>query len=100
MVQPCPQQSEACANPYPLPVVVENIPADLTALPRWVCWVVGECRPNGRVPKIPVHPRTGRPVDYTDPGALVVFDDALAAYRRGDADGVGFSFPPDGPFVG
>lgn len=81
-----------------LPVIPEAIPAALKDRPRWLCWVKGAVRRNGKRPKVPVNPRTGRAgIDATDPRQLGTFDQAFGRYRRGGVDGVGFSLAP--PFA-
>ena len=77
---------------------LENIPAELTAEPRWVCWR-RETRGGGAT-KLPVDARTGRMAKSTDPATWAGFDEAAAAMARWRCDGVGFVFGPDRAFTG
>src|SRR5215813_13679518 len=80
-------------KPKPMAVCVEEIPAELRALPRWVVWDYVECvdPETGEVDfdKPPRCPRGG-PASSTDPATWCPFDEAHTAYRRGGYAGMGF----------
>jgi primase-polymerase (primpol)-like protein len=77
-------------KPAALAVLVENIPAELRRLDRWVLW--GWRRRNGNWTKPPLT-TTLIAADSTDPATWTTFDDAVRAYERhrGDADGIGLA---------
>ena len=81
-----------------LPVVAENIPEELKALPQWVIWR-GVLR-EGAMKKYPYCVATGGTASSTNPGTWGSFEDALACYTAGNADGIGFVFALEGGIVG
>jgi hypothetical protein len=89
-------------RPTPLPVIDVNIPAELAALPQWVCWTY-TWRPSRRKwDKPPLRARDGGPASTTDPTTWTTFAEAVAAYRdrsRG-FDGIGFVPRPEDGLVG
>lgn len=79
-----------------------SIPAELKALPRWVCWRA-EQKPGEKKPrKVPYNARTlNRKASSTDPATWATFGEAHAAYseRMGKPDaftGVGLCLNGDG----
>jgi len=80
----------------PLPTR-EQLPDDLLERANWVGWRTrtydGEERP------VPCNV-TGGPASVTDASARATFEEALARVRDGPADGVGYVFTDDDPFVG
>lgn len=73
-----------------LDVQPENIPDRLRALPRWGGWKL-ESTADGKPTKVPY--RADRPDELassTDPSTWGDFETALAAYRAGQIDGIGF----------
>lgn len=64
-----------------------NIPAELAALPQWVCW--GK---PGQPLKCPHDPRTGYPAKAGAPETWCTLDTALKAVGDGKYTGVGFEF--------
>lgn len=73
------------------------IPADLRALPQWVCWRLE--RRNGKATKVPYSAR--RPsslASTTDSATWAPFEDAVEASSA--ADGVGFVFSDRDPYAG
>jgi hypothetical protein len=69
-----------------MPVRPEQIPTELKDLRRWACW--SWTWKGGKWDKPPAQPG-GRPACVNDPKTWSTFDEALAAYRRGDCDGIG-----------
>jgi primase-polymerase (primpol)-like protein len=88
------QVKDESGRPRALEVIAEQIPADMQAISRWVVWkcVKEVDKETGKVEwnKPPVNARTGKLASSTNPDTWCTFDEALAAYRRGDMDGVGF----------
>lgn len=78
----------------------DAIPADLVALPQWVCWRWEWIPADGRWTKIPVNAANGRPASTTAPATWTTFVDALAFARRAGLPGVGFVVTEGDPFVG
>jgi putative DNA primase/helicase len=76
----------------------ERIPAELRALPQWLCWR-RELR-AGKPTKVPVDSHTGGPASSADPATWSRFDDAVAAMARYGCDGVGFVFSEADPYAG
>jgi len=79
------------------PPAIENIPEQLTERPQWVCWRL-EVR-GGKLTKIP-YTDTGHRASSTDLMTWTTCAMALAAYERGNYDGIGFVFSSADPFVG
>ena len=77
---------------------LENVPAELRAEARWVCWR-RETR-GGKTTKLPVDARTGRMAKSTDPATWATFEEAVVAVGRRHCDGVGFVFGPDRKYTG
>ena len=66
----------------------ENMPASMKAVTRWVLWRFDW---NGsKWTKTPINARTGGKASSTNAATWTTFDDAVAAYRRGGVDGIGF----------
>lgn len=82
------------------PPIIENIPAQLTERPQWVCWRL-EMR-DGKPTKVPYTPGTERRASSTDLMTWATFEEAFAAYEAGESpyDGIGFVFCSADPFVG
>ncbi len=75
------------------------IPAQLKALPQWVCWRLVEA--DGRTTKWPVEAKSGRRIDVTSPTNWLPYDAACAAADANpDVEGVGFCFSSHDPFCG
>jgi putative DNA primase/helicase len=81
-------------------LIPENIPEELTERPQWVCWR-REIR-DGKPTKVPYTPGRERRASSTDLLTWRTFEEALAAYERGEPlyDGIGFVFCSADPFVG
>ena len=74
-------------------IFYENIPAELKALPRWVCWKFEQR--GGKVAKVPYTP-TGRRAKSNDPATWAAFDECRAAHEGGRFDGIGFQLDGSG----
>jgi len=85
------------AKPPAMPVIGENIPADLRDCPQWVVW---NWHWNGKKwDKPPLSVHTRRKCSKTDPKSWCTFEAALAAHQAGRFDGVGFCFTVSDPFA-
>jgi len=71
------------------------IPAELRDRRQWVAWR-SEVR-VGRPTKVPVDPHTGGRASSVDPATWATYREALACV---EADGIGFVFSADDPYVG
>jgi hypothetical protein len=87
-------------RPPTLPVNPDGIPAELKALPQWVCW--RWVRRDGKWTKVPVNPRTGKNARPNDPATAADFDTALKRCRLQPDRyaGLGFLFTPSDPYTG
>jgi hypothetical protein len=79
-------------------VIPEGIPAGLRAKPRWVTWRY--VFRDGNWTKPPYEAKSGRPAPSTDRTTWTTFEQALAAYRAGGWDGVGFVPTPEDGLAG
>ena len=74
---------------------IEGIPAELKALPSWVCWRFDERK--GKLTKVPINPRTGGNAAANTPDTWTPFE---TAFKRLQGDeslaGLGFVFSGDG----
>ena len=75
----------------------ENIPADLRALPQWVCWKLETV--DGRLTKIP-YTATGSKADSTNPQTWGTFETCCAGLRSQKFFGLGFVFAEGGDLTG
>jgi primase-polymerase (primpol)-like protein len=80
------------------PFIVENIPEELRERPQWIVWryEVRDEKPT----KVPYSALSFERASTTDLMTWGSFDDAVAAYRVGGFDGIGFCFCSADPFVG
>lgn len=78
----------------------KNIPSELAACHQWVGWSFRNR--NGKAVKMPVDPNaeTFTPAKVNDPSTWGSLEDATAAVKRLDLDGVGFVFTKEDPYVG
>ena len=76
---------------------LKSIPLELVSYPNWICWKFVER--DGRITKMPVDPRTGKPAKSDDPGTWAPFMVAAKAASQSTDWGVGFQFG-NSPFVG
>jgi len=75
-----------------------TIPAELKALPHWVCW---KAKPNGeRIEKIPVCATTLQSASSTDPKTWTTYEQAKQRAETHDSLGIGFVFQRDAGIVG
>jgi primase-polymerase (primpol)-like protein len=95
------REQDDCAGPppVPLPVLAQNIPEALRHLPAWLVWSYTWKPPAGGKPgkwdKPPRSVRTGNVCDGTQGRNWSSLQDALAAYDRGNADGIGLALADD-----
>jgi hypothetical protein len=74
------------------------VPGELRLRPQWVGWRF-ESR-NGKTTKRPLAPANGRAAKINDPRTWGSFKAAGALVASGGADGVGYVFTADDPYVG
>src|SRR5215208_3002660 len=67
-------------------------------LRQWVCWRSQER--DGKLTKIPYSPLTGSRASSTNPDTWASYSEAVAAYRDGGYNGLGFVFTKEDEFVG
>jgi len=80
-------------------VNTDAIPAGLRQRAQWVLWR-HEDR-DGRDTKVPyMATDPNRPASSTGPGTWSSFQQAVDAFEHGHADGIGYVFDDDDPFVG
>jgi putative DNA primase/helicase len=81
------------ARPALLPLMLENVPAELRAKPAWVGWKQVWIEPTaskpGRWNKVPVSIRSDGPAETDNPSTWVDFDTAADKYQRLGCDGIG-----------
>ena len=85
-------------KPQALPVIPDNIPAELRERRQWAVWRYVQ-RDRGRAKK-PYNPRTGESAKANKPETWVTFDEAVAAYESGKWEGIGYIFSANDPYVG
>lgn len=81
-----------------LRLLIENIPAELKALPQWVTWAY-EWR-DERWTKTPYNAREEGKAEVNNPATWATFEDALNSARTTPRDGIGFVFSKDDPYCG
>jgi primase-polymerase (primpol)-like protein len=81
-----------------MPIRVDNIPKELILTNQWVCW--REIRIKDGVAKVPINPYNYSYAKVNDCNSWGNFHVALAAFARKKADGIGFVFSDDDPFIG
>lgn len=75
--------------------LLNNIPAELRALPQWVVADMSIDKETGKPKKLPLNPRTGQLADVTDPSTWGTFEEAL----RTGSHHVGFVLSPTDPYT-
>jgi len=78
--------------------MVDGIPGELRERPQWVGFRL--IPREGRWAKVPYDVVRKRMARTNDPRTWSPFDAALACYRAGAVDGIGFVFSGDDPYVG
>jgi putative DNA primase/helicase len=76
------------------------IPKKLRKCKQWVGWKYGPQDQNGRAPKIPIDPKTGKSAKTNNSGTWGTFKKACQRYEKDDLDGIGFVFTGDDPYCG
>lgn len=87
------QQSQTPVNTSRPPVYhfhPENIPAELRAIDRWVCWAWR--RTGAKWDKPPINPATGLSTSALAPKNWLAVDAATGQVKAGRADGPGLAF--------
>jgi hypothetical protein len=89
-----------CARPVSTTsnLQLENIPAELKAVPQWVVWRYE--RAGAKWTKIPFDAKTGRKASATNPKTWSTLEAAVSAAQQNRLDGIGFVFSKDDPFCG
>lgn len=85
-------------KPPVLPLIAEGVPAELRVRPRWVGFRL--VLRDGRWAKVPYDVVSGGRARTNYPNTWASFGRALACYRRGLLDGVGYVLSKDDPFAG
>lgn len=83
MVTDYTMQRPTCPTP-----ILDMIPASMKAERRWVLWRFEQR--NGKWTKSPINARTSTNAKSNDSTTWATFDEAVAAFRRGGVDGIGF----------
>lgn len=85
-------------KPKTLAPLLDAIPAELRAIPRWICWKHQFATQRRRWIKLPIDPKDPkRAAKINDPSTWSDYETAAAAYEFiGGVDGVGFVFGDDG----
>jgi len=74
------------------------LPTALVEYDQWICW--REQERDGKPTKVPITPGSGEFASSTDEQTWTSFDNALEYAKSANADGIGFVFTADDPFVG
>jgi primase-polymerase (primpol)-like protein len=75
-----------------------NLPSKLVEVDQWLCWTEEER--DGKPTKIPITPGTGAFASSTDRETWTDFETAVDYAASNEADGLGFVFTDEDPFVG
>ncbi|MGV8058586.1 MAG: hypothetical protein AB2L12_11260 [Smithellaceae bacterium] len=78
----------------------KNIPKELQKRHQWVAWKFGTMKTNGKRPKIPINPATGRSAKTNDSSTWGSFREARQRCENGKMDGIGFVFTKGDPYCG
>lgn len=73
---------------------------ELTAHPQWVCWRQVPNPDKPKPDKLPYNPNTDMLAKANDPATWTTFDVAMAAYKQGRYDGIGYVFSGDDGITG
>lgn len=86
------------AGSFRPPLFVQNVPELLRAERRWVAWRAGPPKANGKFDKVPIDPRSGRPINHLLPDNWLPFEQAVAACGR-HAHGIGIVLSANHPIT-
>lgn len=75
-----------------------DLPDAITTRDQWVCWRTQER--DGKLTKVPINPYTSLFGSATDSDSWSAFETACETVEQGSADGIGFVFTDEDPFVG
>src|SRR5215207_1066619 len=78
--------------------MIVDTQTNIRDLRQWVCWRLEER--DGKLTKIPYSPLTGSRASSTNPDTWASYSEAVAAYRDGGYNGLGFVFTKEDEFVG
>src|SRR5215207_6576709 len=78
--------------------MIVDTQTNIRDLRQWVCWRSEER--DGKLTKIPYSPLTGSRASSTNPDTWASYSEAVAAYRDGGYNGLGFVFTKEDEFVG
>jgi hypothetical protein len=92
--------TEPATKPPTLPVIAEEVPPALTDRRQWVVWRWEWSDQQRKWTKPPYRADGRGKASSTDPRTWAPFAAALAAYRTGGWDGLGFVLTADDPFAG
>ena len=88
-------------KPVPLPVIPEQIPAELKALDQWLIWRYFYKPDLGYWDKPPLDAnKSGNAAKSTDPKTWATFEKALSSYQLGKFDGIGLALTEKNGIVG
>lgn len=76
------------------------IPKKLQKRKQWVNWRYGQPEQNGRTPKVPINPKTGKSAKTNDPETWGTFIKAYKRFKKEGLDGIGFVFTKEDPYSG
>jgi primase-polymerase (primpol)-like protein len=78
----------------------DNVPVELKAIPRWVCWRSVWAKEKEKYEKIPLRPRDGRPASVTSPDDWSSFEVAAGQFTEWNGSGVGIVLSGEDDLVG
>jgi putative DNA primase/helicase len=78
----------------------KKIPKELRKRNQWVAWKFGKMKANGKRPKIPFNPATGRSAKTNDPATWGSFSEARQRCENDNLNGIGFVFTKGDPYCG
>jgi putative DNA primase/helicase len=87
-------------KPPTLPVLPEEVPIVLTALPQWIRWRWTWDGKRGAWTKVPIRPLDSKNASATDPATWGPFQTVVANLGNHAVDGIGFVFSASDPFCG
>src|SRR5215204_2271305 len=78
--------------------MIVDTQTNIRDLRQWICWRSEER--DGKLTKIPYSPLTGSRASSTNPNTWAGYSEAVAAYKKGGFNGLGFVFNKMDEFVG